>query len=125
MRINCDPARVGVWIEQIERRDVAAAAGWHDMAPHGTRRAAYRCAAHTAGAATVKVAAPATLLTHRPTPEDSSAQPPALGAIPRGEGAGGADLRGGGALRRRKPRLTQGWARHQRASRSALRLPLR
>ncbi len=35
-----------------------------------------------------KVAAPATLLTDRPTPEDSPAQPPASGAILRDEGAG-------------------------------------
>jgi hypothetical protein len=35
-----------------------------------------------------KVAAPATLLTDRPTPEDTPAQPPALGAILRDEGAG-------------------------------------
>jgi len=41
----------------------------------------------------VKVATPATLLTDRPTPEDSPAQPPALGAIPRDEGAGSADPR--------------------------------
>ena len=47
----------------------------------------------------VKVAAPATLLTDRPTPEDSPAQPPALGAILRDEGAGSATLRGARALR--------------------------
>lgn len=48
----------------------------------------------------VKVAAPATLLTDRPAPEDSPAQLPALGAILRDEWAGSVDPQGvAGALR--------------------------
>ena len=58
----------------------------------------------------VKVAAPATLLTDHPTPEDSPAQPSALGAIVRDEGAGVSILDGWwGRSALRKPPFDSQW----------------